>query len=80
MVGNNDGVNYGHIAIWDGKGGFYWEGDHNSTPHHLSYAEINEVLNGTKEINGSKLTDNYHGAKLIGWSDNLEGVQIITKK
>ncbi|QNN74746.1 hypothetical protein H9L19_04820 [Weissella diestrammenae] len=79
LTGNDDGVNYGHIAIWDGNGGFYWEGNHTSTPNHLSYAEVQAVLNGQMELNGAHITDTFHGASLIGWSDNLEGVQILSK-
>jgi hypothetical protein len=79
LTSNDDGVNYGHVAIWDGNGGFYWEGNHSSTPNHLSYGEVNAILNGQQELNGAKVTDSFHGASLIGWSDNLEGVQILAR-
>ncbi|GAO99222.1 hypothetical protein FFIC_090460 [Fructobacillus ficulneus] len=79
LTSKDDGVNYGHVAIWDGQGGFYWEGNHSSTPNHLTYAELTAVLNGQQPINGKLVTDSFTGASLIGWSDNLEGVQILSK-
>ncbi|GAP03029.1 hypothetical protein FPFC_040190 [Fructobacillus pseudoficulneus] len=79
LTSKDDGVNYGHVAIWDGNGGFYWEGNHSSTPNHLSWDQINDTMNGKTEINGEKVTDSFTGASYIGWSDNLEGVQILAK-
>ncbi|MCT3058428.1 SEC10/PgrA surface exclusion domain-containing protein [Leuconostoc citreum] len=77
LVNKADGVNYGHVAIWDGHGGFYWEGNYNNTPNHLSWSEINDVFSGRRAINGAYIGSAWHPAKLIGWSESLENQTIV---
>ncbi len=76
LISKDDGVNYGHIAIWDGKGGFYWEGNNSSTPNYFTLDEMNQVMNGTRPVNGHYLTENWQTPSLIGWSTSLEGHSI----
>ncbi|KMK53630.1 hypothetical protein FEFB_05650 [Fructobacillus sp. EFB-N1] len=73
LISKDDGVNYGHIAIWDGQGGFYWEGNHSSTPNYFTLDEMKQIMNGTRQINGHYLTENWQTPSLIGWATSLEG-------
>ncbi|KMK53637.1 prolipoprotein diacylglyceryl transferase [Fructobacillus sp. EFB-N1] len=73
LISKDDGVNYGHIAIWDGQGGFYWEGNHSSTPNYFTLDEMKQIMNGTRQVNGHYLTENWQTPSLIGWSTSLEG-------
>jgi hypothetical protein len=73
LISKDDGVNYGHIAIWDGQGGFYWEGNKSSTPNYFTLDEMKQIMNGTRPVNGHYLTENWQTPSLIGWSTSLEG-------
>ena len=79
LVNKSDGVNYGHIAIWDGHGGFYWEGNNNSTPNHLTLSEINDIFANKRPVNGRYLGTDWQPAQLIGWSTTLENTVIASK-
>ncbi|MFT8571083.1 MAG: NlpC/P60 family protein [Lentilactobacillus hilgardii] len=78
LINKADGINYGHIAIWDGNGGFYWESTNGSSiPNHLTWDEIQQIFSGHRMVNGSYLSGNWSHASYIGWSETLEGVRII---
>ena len=76
LTNKSDGINYGHIAIWDGHGGFYWEGNYSSTPNHLTLSQINDILANKAPINGRYLGSDWQPAQLIGWSTTLEDTTI----
>ncbi|CAK1255146.1 unnamed protein product [Fructobacillus tropaeoli] len=76
LVSKDDGINYGHIAIWDGQGGFYWEGNNSSLPNYFTRDEMQQIMNGTRPVNGHYLTENWYTPVLIGWSTSLEGTVI----
>lgn len=79
LTNKSDGINYGHIAIWDGHGGFYWEGQNNSTPNHLTLSEINDIFANKRPVNGRYLGTDWQPAQLIGWSTTLENTVIASK-
>ena len=76
LTNKSDGINYGHVAIWDGHGGFYWEGNYSSTPNHLTLSQINDILANKAPINGRYLGTDWQPAQLIGWSTTLEDTTI----
>ncbi|WP_428833497.1 N-acetylmuramoyl-L-alanine amidase family protein [Leuconostoc falkenbergense] len=81
LVNKEDGINYGHIAIWDGKSGFYWESTNGSkAPNHLTWDQINQIFAGKRKVNGSYLNSNWRSVSFIGWSETLENTRIVKVK
>ena len=81
LVNKEDGGNYGHIAIWDGDSGFYWESTNGSqTPNHLTWDQINQIFAGKRKVNGSYLNNNWKNVSFIGWSETSENTRIVKVK